>query len=106
MWSALSAPGRDYKFFVHLFNPADGSVAAQFDAIPRNFTYPTAIWLSGEVVSDTVKLPLAGVAPGAYNVALGWYDPNNPEQRLPAVDAQGQPLPDDQAVLPLSVRVP
>ena len=106
VWSALSAPGRDYKFFVHLFNPDDGSVVAQFDAIPRNFTYPTAIWLSGEVVSDTVTLPLAGVAPGTYNVALGWYDPNNPEQRLPAVDAQSQPLPDDQAVLPLNVGVP
>jgi len=106
VWSALSAPGRDYKFFVHLFNPNDGSVVAQFDAIPRNFTYPTAIWLSGEVVTDTLQLPLAGVAPGAYNVALGWYDPNNPQQRLPAVDAHGRPLPDDQAVLPLNVRVP
>lgn len=106
VWSALAAPRRDYKFFVHLFNPDDGRVAAQFDAIPRNFTYPTVIWLNGEVVSDTVQLPLAGVPPGSYEVAVGWYDPDHPEQRLPAADAQGQPWPDGRAVLPLSVRVP
>ena len=28
-------------------------VAAQADAIPRDFTYPTALWLPGEVVTDT-----------------------------------------------------
>ncbi len=106
VWSALAAPGRDYKFFVHLFNPDDGTVVAQVDAIPRNFTYPTAIWLQGEVVSDTVPLSLAGVAPGTYQLAVGWYDPNHPEQRLPAVDAHSQPLPEDRLVLPLSVRVP
>jgi hypothetical protein len=106
VWSALSAPGRDYKFFVHLFNPEDGRVVAQFDAIPRNFSYPTVIWLKGEVVSDNVELPLLGVPTGAYQVAVGWYDPNHPEQRLPALDAQGQPLPEDRAVLPLTVRVP
>jgi hypothetical protein len=106
VWSALATPGRDYKFFVHLFNPADGSVVQQFDAMPHNFAYPTALWVSGEVVTDTVTLPLAGVAPGAYQLAIGWYDPNHPEQRLPALDAQGGSLPDDRAVLPLTVRVP
>jgi hypothetical protein len=106
VWSALAAPGRDYKFFVHLFNPDDGAVVAQFDAMPHNFTYPTALWLAGEVVSDTVQLPLQGLAPGQYKLAVGWYDPDHPEQRLPAASAQGQPLPDDRAVLPLVVRVP
>jgi hypothetical protein len=106
VWSALSAPGRDYKFFVHLLSPDDGRVVAQFDAIPRNFTYPTVIWLNGEVVSDNVQLPLLGVPTGAYQVAVGWYDPTHPKQRLPALDAQGQPLPGDRAVLPLTVRVP
>jgi hypothetical protein len=106
VWRALATPGRDYKFFVHLFNPADGFVAAQFDAMPRDFTYPTALWLQNEVVSDTVRLSLAGAAPGQYRLAVGWYDPLQPEQRLPARDAIGQSLPDGQWVLPVEVQVP
>jgi hypothetical protein len=106
VWSALTTPGRDYKFFVHLFNPDDGFVATQFDAMPHDFAYPTALWIGGEVVTDTVSLSLQGVAAGHYAVAVGWYDPNNPAQRLPAHDAQGRPLEGDRVVLPLAVHVP
>src|SRR5205085_8533472 len=106
VWRALATPGRDYKFFVHLFNPADGFVAAQFDAMPRDFTYPTALWVKGEVVGDTIHLPLAGAAPGQYRLAVGWYDPLQPDQRLPVHDSQGQPLPDGQLILPDPVQVP
>ncbi len=107
VWSALEAPGADYKFFVHLFNPADEFVAAQVDAMPHANTYPTALWAAGEVVTDSITLPLAGLAPGRYRVAVGWYDPTAPGlPRLPARDAQGQPLPADRAVLPLEVAVP
>ena len=106
VWSALAAPGRDYKFFVHLFNPDDGAVVAQFDAMPHDFSYPTALWVGGEVVTDTVQLSLQGVAPGHYKLAVGWYDPDHPDQRLPAAGVQGQALPDDSAVLPLTVQVP
>jgi hypothetical protein len=106
VWKALATPGRDYKFFVHLFNPDDGFVATQFDAMPHDFAYPTALWIGGEVVTDTVGLSLQGVAPGRYAVGVGWYDPNNPAQRLPALDAQGRPLDLDRLVLPLAVQVP
>ncbi|MEP7357981.1 MAG: hypothetical protein ABI847_12115, partial [Anaerolineales bacterium] len=105
VWRALKTPGRDYKFFVHLENPADGFVAAQFDAMPRDFTYPTALWVQDEVVSDTIHLPLAGAAPGDYRLALGWYDPLQPEQRLAVHERGGQPLPDGQWVLPEPVQV-
>ncbi len=106
VWGALEAPGRDYKFFVHLFNPTDESVPAQVDAMPRNFTYPTGLWVKGEVVTDTVRLDLANVPAGEYRVAVGWYDPALPEARLPAFDAQGQPLDFNRVVLPLLVEVP
>ncbi len=101
VWGALDAPGRDYKFFVHLFNEADGFVAAQVDAMPRDFTYPTALWVAGEVVSDTVTLPLAGLPPGRYGVAVGWYDPAEAGlPRLEAVDAAGHVLAENRVVLP------
>ncbi|MCC6191533.1 MAG: hypothetical protein IT318_21110 [Anaerolineales bacterium] len=106
-WGALTAPGRDYKFFVHLFNQADGFVAKQVDAMPRDFAYPTALWVAGEVVTDTVSFDLSDLAPGQYGVAVGWYDPSSTNlDRLAAVDARGEPLPDNRVVLPLGVDKP
>jgi hypothetical protein len=107
VWGALAAPGADYKYFVHLHNPADDSVLAQVDAEPRNFTYPTALWVAGEVVADTVTLDLAGLPPGSYRLAVGWYDPNSPGlDRLPAFDAGGHRLGVDRVILPLEISVP
>jgi hypothetical protein len=106
-WGAMAAPGRDYKFFVHLLNPADEFVVKQVDAMPRDFGYPTALWVAGEVVTDTVEFDLGDLAPGAYRLAVGWYDPNSPDlQRLAAADAQGTPLTGDRVLLPLVVEVP
>lgn len=104
-WGALETPGRDYKFFVHLFNPNDESIPTQVDAMPRNFTYPTGLWVKGEVVTDTVRLDFAGVPAGDYRVAVGWYDPAFPEDRLPTFDVQRQPLNFNRVVLPLVVEV-
>ncbi len=105
-WGALAAPRGDYKYFVHVFNPADDVIVTQADAMPRAFTYPTSQWAAGEVVTDTVTLSLAEVPPGQYGVAVGWYNPAAPDlARLPALDAQGAPLPLDRVLLPLTVSV-
>ncbi|MFN2272233.1 MAG: 6-pyruvoyl-tetrahydropterin synthase-related protein [Anaerolineae bacterium] len=105
-WRALAAPERHYMFFVHLADPATGVPATQTDAMPRGFTYPTGMWAAGEVVSDEVELSLADVPPGQYDLAIGWYDPDDPSQRLPATDATGNPLPDNRLVLPGSITIP
>jgi len=106
-WGAPLTPTRDYKFFVHLFDPATEAIIAQADKMPHDFAYPTGQWLQNEVVTDTVVFTLAEVAPGAYQVAVGWYDPAQPDlARLAAFDAQGQPLVADRVVLPTTVTVP
>jgi len=105
VWGALAAPGADYKYFVHLYNSADDTIAAQVDAMPHNFTYPTTLWVADEVVTDTVTLPLTNLSPGTYRLAVGWYDPNSLD-RLPAFDAHGQPLDANRVILPLVVEVP
>jgi hypothetical protein len=55
------------------------------------------------VVPDTVTLNLKNVAPGDYRLAVGWYDATG---RLPALDANNQPLADDQVVLPETLHLP
>ena len=102
-WSALKTPPGDYKFFVHLFDPADGTIVAQKDAQPRQNTYPTSLWLPDEVVTDTIRLDLSQVNPGDYRLGVGWY---NAAGRLPARDANGQPVADDRVILPEIVHLP
>ena len=64
------------------------------------------MWAAGEVVSDEVELSLADVPSGQYDLAIGWYDPDDPSQRLPATDSEGKPLPGNRLVLPDSITTP
>ena len=93
-WQAQTAPGRDYKRFVHLLAPS-GEIVAQDDAMPRAWTYPTSWWAAGEVVSETVTLP---APPGEYRLGVGWYD-GETGIPLPATDAAGTPWPDNRVML-------
>ncbi len=79
-WQAARTPTHDYKRFVHLYDPATERIAAQDDAMPRAWQYPTTWWQAGEVVSETLTLPLAGVAAGNYRLGVGWYDPQTGER--------------------------
>jgi hypothetical protein len=102
-WHARSAPTEDYTVFVHLFDPTTEDVVAQWDAMPRAGAYPTSWWAAGEVISETVTLPLNGVPAGDYRVAVGLYDRN--VTRLPVVDGAGDALDHRRVVLPIPVEV-
>ena len=103
-WHAEYRMPTDYKVFVHVFDPATGIPAAQSDAMPCNWTYPTSRWWPGEVVVDRVSIALQGVPAGQYGIAVGVYDPAT-GTRLPLVDGAGVPVPDGRLVLPDLVEV-
>ena len=105
-WRALAVPDEHYMLFVHLADPATGQPVAQVDTMPREFTYPTGLWAPGEVVSDEVILSLEGAPDGRYDLAIGWYDPDEVSRRLAATDRAGHPLPDDRLILPDGVALP
>jgi hypothetical protein len=102
-WRALEVPATNYTVFVHLFAPGDPQALVQSDGQPRGGAYPTSWWAAGEVVSETVTLPLEGVPAGTYQLAVGLYD--RTVTRLPAVDADGEPVPNGRLVLPVDVTV-
>ncbi len=82
---------------MHLLD-AEGAIVAQSDATPGP-DYPTNRWLAGEVVLDSHQLELpSGLTPGVYTVVTGLYDPISAE-RLNASADDGQPLPDNRAVV-------
>jgi len=98
---------KDYRCCVAVSAAHDpAQVLVRLDRLPLGGKYPTSKWLHQEVVSDWLNLDCAGLAPGEYRIAVGWYDPNGPETpALVALDEQGQAWNDRRAVLPLAVSV-
>ncbi|MCL5997963.1 MAG: YfhO family protein [Chloroflexi bacterium] len=96
-WSANLTVVQDYKSFVHYAPLSTPEPVRQADRFTRDGMYPTGMWLPGEVVSDTVRLDLADVPSGDYQLAVGWYDPDT-LIRLPA-EVGGTAVPDGRYVV-------
>ena len=107
-WQVLAPLDEDYTVFVHLLgehNPATGGpLWAGHDGQPDGGHYPTGRWQPGQVVLDIHPLALpADAPPGEYRLEIGLYLLAT-MARLPAVDALGNPLPDN-AALPGTLEV-
>jgi hypothetical protein len=91
----------DYTVFTHLIAP-DGSMTGQRDSQPVGGTYPTSLWLAGEVVADVYEIPVrADAPPGAHRLEVGMYVAET-GARLPACGEQGRTIagaPDDAILL-------
>jgi len=100
-WKALQRMDTRYKIFVHLLDSTTKALAAQDDAMPRRWAYPTTWWEAGEVVSDEIPIPLAGVPAGQYDLTVGVYHPDTGE-RLPVsppLSGKGPELVDEAILL-------
>jgi hypothetical protein len=76
-WRALTEMDTSYTVFTHLLGP-DGHIVAQQDNPPISGTYPTTLWLPGEVISDPYEIALSSdVQPGTYPIEVGFYIPEN-----------------------------
>jgi hypothetical protein len=72
-WRTLHEMDESYTVFTHLVTP-DGALSGQQDNLPLGGTYPTNLWLSGEVVVDTYEIAVAADAkPGAHRLEVGMY---------------------------------
>jgi hypothetical protein len=72
-WRALAEMDTDYTVFTHLLAP-DGAMTGQRDAQPFGGSYPTSLWLPGEVVSDVYDIPVRpDAAPGEHRLEVGMY---------------------------------
>jgi 4-amino-4-deoxy-L-arabinose transferase-like glycosyltransferase len=75
VWAADQRPPADYSVFVHLLD-SRGNLVAQHDGMPDGGRYPTSLWAPGDAVADEHQLVLpADLAPGAYTLYAGLYDP-------------------------------
>jgi len=103
-WQAREEIEESYIVFTHLLD-RERNKQGQQDSIPVEGMYPTSSWLAGQVVEDKHRISIADTAPtGSYRIAVGMYELDSLE-RLEAVDADGNPLPEGQIVLDTWVEV-
>ncbi len=75
VWRAEAETHTSYHVFLHLLAP-DGTLVAQSDGVPAEWTRPTTGWLPGEYITDARVLTLPTDAPpGPYALSAGLYDP-------------------------------
>jgi len=71
----------DYRLFVHLYDDINQPPLAQWDNYYS--TMPLGNWLQGSVPTDeTIQISLADIPAGIYPIAIGFYNPTNPTDRL------------------------
>jgi hypothetical protein len=103
-WQAREEIEESYIIFTHLLD-SERNKQGQQDSIPVEGMYPTSSWLAGQVVEDKHRISIADTAPtGSYRIAVGMYELDSLE-RLEAVDAEGNPLPEGQIMLDTRVEV-
>jgi hypothetical protein len=100
-WEALQEGRDDLTRFVHLLGDESAAPLAQQDGAPQDNSYPTTQWTAGEIIADKVTLDLSGIdaALDDPRLAVGFYPPQDPNERLPVRDAQGNPLPDNRLLI-------
>ena len=88
-WRALSEMETSYTVFTHLLDGAN-QIQGQRDNPPVNGSYPTMLWVPGEVVADEYAIIVnADAPPGEHVIEIGLYVPET-GQRLPVLDETGQ----------------
>jgi 4-amino-4-deoxy-L-arabinose transferase-like glycosyltransferase len=102
-WRVLAPMDANYTVFAHVLgehNPATGGpLWAGHDSQPVSGHYPTAVWQPGETVLDVHPLTIpADAPPGDYQLEAGLYLLET-MVRLPAADAEGNPIPSDAVLL-------
>ena len=88
-WRALGSVDASYTVFTHLLD-GESRIWGQKDSVPQAGTYPTTLWVEGEVVADEYEIVVKPDAPpGQYVIEVGMYLSQS-GQRLLVLDELGQ----------------
>ncbi len=82
-WRTNAVLQKRYKVFVQLLN-SGGILVAQRDSEPAGGSQPTTMWQPDTLSIDQHGLALpSDLIPGNYQIIVGLYDADDPNQRLP-----------------------
>ncbi len=90
-WQALTPMRDNYSVYVQVFGWQQD--LGQRDSYPGGGTYPTSLWLPGQIIRDRhqISIPPDAKGPGPAWITAGLYQFDTME-RPQAVDAAGQPV--------------
>ncbi|MFN2226951.1 MAG: hypothetical protein ACK2UY_11600, partial [Anaerolineae bacterium] len=102
-WRALAPVDVSYTVFVQVIDEA-GTKAGQVDRLPCGGGCPTTAWQPRDLVGARYEVAIDPAAPpGRYRVIAGLYDLAT-GQRLPVVDAAGEPAADHLLLGSVDIR--
>jgi hypothetical protein len=82
-WQARGPTDGDLLVFAHLIGP-DGQRYYQADLAPGGEQFPSGRWRAGRFVTTSIPMARPPDAPlGEYQVVIGMYPLDNPQQRIP-----------------------
>ena len=92
VWRATDPMDTNYSMFVHALT-ADAQLAGQLDTYHGSGMYPTTLWRPGEIIADTVHVPLDRKVdiPNMIQFQVGVYDLTTMEG-VPVFSAEGAEL--------------
>jgi len=82
-WIADGETTGDYRFFVHLYDDLHLPPVLQWDDYFAGM--PVGNWHSGHI-QDRIRLDIADLSPGTYQLAIGFYNPQTNERLMPLSD--------------------
>jgi hypothetical protein len=102
-WAVTADYHEDYTIFAQLLD-GNGKIVSQADGRAANNDFSARWWRMGDRVEDPHIFDLPADLPaGNYTIHYGLYRKDGDGARMPAFDAQGQPIPD--AALKLAVTI-
>ena len=92
VWQALQPVEEDYGLFVHA-RTDDGQLVGELNTFHGSGMYPTSQWRPGEIIVDTIHVPISRKAegPALLRLNIGLYE-RATQERLPAFAADGTEL--------------
>ena len=71
----------------------------QVDAVPQGWTYPTDWWDANEIITDRLSIQVDDLAPGRYELWLGFYNEESGERLPLATRGDSSLIVEGEAVL-------
>lgn len=98
-WQANNPVTYNAVVFAHLYN-ANGKLISQLDVEPLQGRFPTSVWVPGQVLTDTLQLPLPNSEEVPVRLDIGMYRRESME-RLPITDQAGSTMQDRLISIPI-----
>lgn len=80
-WKSLAQTPLNWSIFIHVRDES-GETVAQKDGPAGSGKYPTSLWDAGEIISDSLIVPLDALVGGHYSIVVGLYNIDTGERLL------------------------